>query len=209
MANSEPPVVAAIIHDLAGMLSNVAAFAGILEARPDHPSRAEFLPVMAKEARAAAEAVKDLQLARSLSEPWPRGDLQLVEVPRVLKQVAEHMGVPGWLDPQIETLGGDALRITVDDGVLSGLLARSLRVAAADDLTAPSNLRVESDENGAVFSIDLSSTSYEGDVAADLPRGRRELRPLALLCAVNDSWGGTSRVDANDDRICLVLHLNY
>jgi hypothetical protein len=207
--NNEPPVVAAIIHDLAGMLSNVAAFAGILEARPDHPSRAEFLPVMAKEARTAAEAVKDLQLARSLSEPWARGDLQLVEVTRVLKQAAENLGVPGWLDPQIESLGTETLRVTADDGVFSGLLARSLRVAAGDDLSAPSNLSVASDENGAVLTIDLSATSYEGDVAADLPRGRRELRPLALLRAVNDSWGGTSIVDVDDDRICLVLHIKY
>ena len=207
--SNEPPVVAAIIHDLAGMLSNVAAFAGILEARPDHPSRAEFLPVMAKEARAAAEAVKDLQLARSLAEPWPRADLRRVEVARVLKQAAENLGSPRWLDPQIEAVGGEGLSVTADDGVLSGLLARSLRVAAAEDLTAPSNLNISSDENGAVFTIDLSATSYEGDVAADLPRGRRELRPLALLRAVNDAWGGTSTVDIVGDRIRLDLHINY
>lgn len=192
--SKELPVVAAIVHDLAGMLSNVSTFAGILEGRPDHPSRGEFIPVMAQEAKAAAQAVKDLQLARSLSDPWPRGDLSHVDVCSVLREVAGDLGRPGWLDGELSAVGPSE-SVVGDGGVLHGLLERALAVASAGDTTQPPPLRIERAGNALELTLDLSHAAYEGDVLADVGRGRRELRAFALLKGCVESWGGEGSIE--------------
>lgn len=201
------PVVGAIVHDLAGMLSNVAAFAGILESRPDHPSRAEFLPVMAKEARSATEALKDLQLARSLSAPWPRSELQRVDLRRVLREAGARRDSPAWLHATIETLGGAEVLFWADEGVFIGLLSRALDVASGGMRSEPPPLAAERSPDGPMLVLDLTHTSYEGDVAADVGRGRRELRAFALLRGVVESWGGASELVRDADALRLLLRL--
>jgi hypothetical protein len=200
--SDELAVVGAIIHDMAGMLSNISAFAGILEGRPDHPGRGEFLPVLAREARAAADALKDLQLARSLGEQ--RSDLEPIDLVGSLREAAGALGDAGWLAPQIGEAGQTVVR--GDESVLSPLLVRVLDVTSAGNTTqaAPLEAHLAADDPYLVF--DLSRVVYEGDVAADIERGRRELRPIALLRAVVDSWGGRSQILPREDRLCLEIH---
>ena len=202
---SDSPVVAAIVHDLAGMLSNVSAFAGILENKPDHPGRAEFLPVLAKEARSAAEAVKDLQLARSLSTPWPRSDLSSVSVRSLLVDVAGRLGRPDWFTGPAERI--DDVGVTADEGVLAALLTRAVEFASAGDTTRESPLDLEQANGAVLLKLDLSRTSYDGDVLADVERGRRELRAFALLRGCVESWGGDGTVQESDGAIHMVLRL--
>jgi hypothetical protein len=199
-------VVAAIVHDLAGMLSNVSTFAGILEARPDHPGRGEFIPVLAQEAKAAAQAVKDLQLARALSEPWPRGDLAHVDVCSVLREVATDLGHPGWFDDGLSRVGPSE-SVVADGGVLHGLLERALAVASGGDPNQDSPLDIERSGSAVTLTFDLSRATYEGDVLADIGRGRRELRPFALLKGCVESWGGEGLIEAREGVPALVLRL--
>jgi hypothetical protein len=200
----ELPVVGAIVHDMAGMLSNVAAFAGIIEQRPDHPSRDEILPVMAREARSAVDALKDLQLARSLEEEWPRADLHMVSIARTLKEVAVLQGAPEWLDAQIE-MALQSGPILADEGVFVGLLSRCVQVASAGDVSIAAPVEVRLDSGRTQLVLDLTRATYEGDVRADVVRGRRELRPFALLRAVVERWGGSSALLDEEDRVSIAL----
>ena len=202
----EPLVIAAIVHDMAGMLSNVAAFAGILEDRPDHPSRDEFLPVMAREARSATQALQDLQLARSLSDEWPASDLGPIEVKGFLNAVAEQLGHPGWLATGISGLPEGAA-IIADAGVLNGLLLRSLEVASRRDYSGSAPLLASVSGPDVNIEFDLSGCEYEGDVRTDVERGRRELRAFALLRCVVEKWGGDSQIGGNGDEILLSIRM--
>jgi hypothetical protein len=206
--SEEPAVIAAIVHDMAGMLSNVAAFAEILVGRPDHPSRDEFIPVMAKEARSATEALKDLQLARSLSEPWSARDLQRVELHRVLQEAESRLSRPGYLRAVLDAAQeGPAGTFIADEGVFVGLLTRALNVASGGgpDQTAP--IDVDTTSDAPRVTLNLSETTYEGDVAADVERGRRELRAFALLRGVVGCWGGSSELTDADGTLRLTLSL--
>jgi hypothetical protein len=204
--SDEQPVVGAIVHDLAGMLSNVSAFAGILEKRPDHPGRDEFLPVLAREARAATLALQDLQLARSLADEWPRSDLSNVELRSFLLAVGEQLGHPDWLKAQISDLEED-VTVVADPGVLNGLLLRSFEVAAAGDYSGDGLLAASSAVTHATVRLDISGCDYEGDIRADVERGRRELRAFALLRLVVEKWGGTTRIEGTGDEILLWLEM--
>jgi hypothetical protein len=201
---AELPVVGAIVHDMAGMLSNVSAFAGILEQRPDHPSRAEFLPIMAKEARSATEALKDLQLARTLSDRWPPEHLFLVPLERPLRAAAEEVGDRAWLDSVLSDVP-EGTSVRCDEGILIGLLTRSLAVASQGDTGRPAPLTLVARDDEVSITLDVTHAAYDGDIGADIERGRRELRPIALLRGVIEAWGGSSQIVVTEDASIHVI----
>lgn len=61
----ESPEFSVLVHELGGTLSSVQGFAHIAAENPDHPDRERFIKLAAKEARRAAQVVKDIHLVRS------------------------------------------------------------------------------------------------------------------------------------------------
>jgi hypothetical protein len=179
-------VVASTVHDLAGIVTNLQAFSGILEGSPDHPSRAEFAAVLARESRAAVQAVKDLQLAAEISAENFGGRATAVGLTDLIRSAAREAEA----DPTGDPVSNRELRVSPD--IMSLLLSRSLMLARGGDGRWP--LKVTEGDGEIELLIDLSSTVYEGDVARDFTQGRKELRPATLLAAAAQRWGARAEL---------------
>ncbi len=182
------PVTGSIVHDLAGIVTNIQAFTGILEASPDHPSRADFLAVVAREARGSVQAVKDLQLVNEIeSDRFPRqvAEISLREVLADVIRTTERSDV---ILPD-----GDKV-VKVGRDVLVTLLVRSLQIIEGPGEGATSPLTYATVEGQTELTLDLARTTYDGEVSRDLTSGRKDLRPLALLCSAAERWGVPSEL---------------
>lgn len=176
-----------IVHDLAGMVTNLQAFSGILESSPDHHSRRDFISVLAREARASVQAVKDLQLLAEIGYEGFGSRNEEVFLGDLLEAVSEALGLP------YQSSGGTpAVRGNRD--LLTSLLIRTSQVAVGIQAAPVLPLEVEPVEGSPRLCLDLSHCVYEGDLEEDLACGRKELRSLALLVAAVEGWGGTSEL---------------
>ena len=141
---AEGPEVAVLVHELGGMLSSVQGFAHIAESNPDHPDRERFIRLAASEARRAAQALKDLHLARALDRGSVPSSPPPVAMETLMVRVAEGTGGHG-----LKLAGApDDVSVRADPAKLAGLLVR-LRAAA----TAPPSVRAVG--AGAEMAFDL------------------------------------------------------
>lgn len=181
---TEGPEVAVLIHELGGMLSSVQGFAHIAETNPGHPDRERFIQLAAKEARRAAQALKDLHLARSLDRGGIDAHPPPVDVATLMDAVAEETKGEG-----LRLIGAPDVSVRADPAKLAGLLARCRSVAIAPPQVTRAGSGVE-----MVFAL--------GD-AAELGRRREALEapyPGMLLFSLTRRlvrhWGGDLTIGA-------------
>ncbi|MDQ3914797.1 MAG: hypothetical protein M3323_05615 [Actinomycetota bacterium] len=192
---TEGPEVSVLVHELGGMLSSVQGFAHIAEANPDHPDRERFIMLAASEARRAAQALKDLHLARALDRGSIPASPPPVEMAELMVQVANEMPADG-----LRLVGAPDVAVRADPAKLCGLLARCALVAVA-----PPEVRRAG--GGAEISLTLGT-------AADLDRKRQALDApypdmvlFSLTRRLVAHWGGGFTIGAEGDRTVATIRL--
>jgi len=188
---SESPEVSTIIHELAGILSSLQGFAEIVESRPDHPEREKMISLVRKEARRAAQALKDLQMHRAMDA----GRLVETLEPVVLTQALAA-------SPVAELLPENVPAVRADPKLLADLVTRCIELAAQD---VPFEIVVTQD--GIEIKLPMGSEVDADDVRKDVATGRATMRPLALARRLFERWGGDVLVEESDSQTFVVLVL--
>jgi hypothetical protein len=192
---TEGPEVAVLVHELGGMLSSVQGFAHIAESNPDHPDRERFIKLAASEARRAAQALKDLHLARSLDRGGIVASPPPVGMAELMSKVASEARSDG-----LHLTGAPDVAVRADPAKLGPLLARCARAATAP----PSVARTPT---GAAFSLSVAP-------AADLERKRQALEApypdmvlFSLTRRLVRHWGGDLGMEARGDEVVVTISL--
>ncbi|MGH2731025.1 MAG: hypothetical protein ACRDJI_10520 [Actinomycetota bacterium] len=188
---SESPEVSTVIHELAGILSSLQGFAEIVESRPDHPEREKMISLVRKEARRAAQALKDLQTHRAMDAD------RLVETlqPVVLREALADSPVAG-LVPD------DMPAVRADPKLIADVIPRCIELAAQDALS-----EIVVTQGAIEIKIPMGSEADAEELRKDVATGRATMRPLALARRLFERWGGGARVEESDSQTFVVLVL--
>lgn len=192
---TEGPEVSVLVHELGGMLSSVQGFAHIAEANPEHPDRERFIKLAASEARRAAQALKDLHLARALDRGSVTAAPPPVEMSELMAAVAKEMPGDG-----LKLVGAPDVAVRADPAKLAGPLARCAQAAQG-----PGEVR----KAGAGVELVLVLGS-----AGELPRKQEGLEApypdmvlFSLTRRLVEHWGGELRLAAEGDATVARIRL--
>ncbi len=197
---------ATIVHELAGLLSGVWSFSEIVASRPDHPDRESFIGILRDESKRAAQAMKDLQLLRSIEAGRPGDAPGPVWLGELLAGAAKHSDHPELFTELASAFHDDAPAVLADPGPLSEILVRVIDVGAELAGDAEAELSVEQERDSVTIAIACPGLR-RGEVEAGLVRGEGKLRVLYLARRLFGFWGGSISIEERVDHVTALLTL--
>ncbi len=192
---TEGPEVSVLVHELGGMLSSVQGFAHIAEANPDHPDRERFIKLAASEARRAAQALKDLHLARALDRGSISAAPPTVEMSELMVKAANEMPANG-----LRLVGAPDVAVRADPAKLGGLLARCA-------LAAASSPEVRRAGGGAEISLTLGAAEEIERKQQALEAPYPDMVVFSLARRLVELWGGALTISVEGDRTVATIRL--
>jgi signal transduction histidine kinase len=189
--SSESPEVATIIHELAGILSSLQGFAEIVESRPEHPDREKMISLVRKEARRAAQALKDLQAHRAMDDGRLVERIESVVLTEALAESAVADLVPE-----------DVPAVRADAKLVADVIPRCIELAAQDALP-----EIVTTQSAVEIKIPMGGEVDPEEMRKDVTTGRATMRPLALARRLFERWGGGAHVEESDSQTFVVLVL--
>lgn len=192
---TEGPEVSVLVHELGGMLSSVQGFAHIAEANPDHPDRERFIKLAASEARRAAQALKDLHLARSLDRGGIPESPPPVEMAALMSRVASESKHDG-----LVLAGAPDVSVRADPAKVAGLLARCIGVAVA-----PAEVRRSG--SGVAIRVPVAPAQDLARKTEALEAPYPDMVLFTLTRRLVDRWGGGLTLAAEGDHSVVTIRL--
>ncbi|HEV2755870.1 MAG TPA: hypothetical protein VG318_08860 [Actinomycetota bacterium] len=192
---TEGPEVSVLVHELGGMLSSVQGFAHIAEANPEHPDRERFIKLAASEARRAAQALKDLHLARALDRGGISAAPPPVALSELMARIVNEMATTG-----LHLTGAPGVMVRVDPAKAAGLLARCLGASRV-----PAEVRKAGGDAELVLVLGPAGELDRKRQALDAPYPDMVL--FSLTRRLLEHWGGGLRLAAAGDVTTAVIRL--
>lgn len=200
----ESRLVAVIVHDLAGYLTSINGLLEIMAVNPDHPAREEFSESVLMESRNAVQALKDLQLVRSIDAGDLPETVDSVPPAKVLALAGEHL--PQEHRRSLPVPAPDLPPVKADRGLLAEILGRCILLALKTNPEAARDTTAQKTNEGVRIDIDLGPSGAANDVEEGRRSGRKAMRPIALGALLLPRWDGSLQTEVGGtSRISLLL----
>jgi hypothetical protein len=201
---AEPRLVTTIVHDLAGYLTSVNGLLEIIAMRPDHPAREEFSASVLKQSRNAVQAIKDLQLVRSIDAGDLPENIVAVPVEEVLAVAGERL--PEEHRDSLPVPAPGLPPVSADRDLLAEVLGRCVLLALSTNPGAVRDVTTQHTDDGVRIDIDFGPANDTNNVEEARLSGRKGKRPIALCALLLPRWGGSLQTEVGEtSRISLLL----
>lgn len=192
---------ATIVHDLAGHMTSISGLSEIVAKRPDMASRESLIVTLADEAKAATQAVRDLQTVRSLASGSVAEDVRSVPAEQWFELVKQD--IPGEVAEALSPPAG-VPPVRADAETLAGLIARLLVLA---EPPGDERWSVMPTTGTVQISISMGGTDRSDDLEQGRLSGRKEMRPLALADLLLPRWDARMGIEGKNGSVYVTLSL--
>lgn len=192
---------ATIVHDLAGHMTSISGLSEIVAERPDMDSRESLIVTLADEAKAATQAVRDLQTVRSLASGSVAEDVRSVSAEEWFELVKQE--IPGEVAEALAPPAG-VPPVRADAETLASLIARLLVLA---EPPGDERWSVTSTTGSVEISIAMGGTDRSEDLEQGRLSGRKEMRPLALADLLLPRWDARMGIEGKNGSLFVTLFL--
>lgn len=202
---SEDGLVSTILHDLAGMMTSVQGLAQIVEKQRDHPAIDELVSMLTSEADKAAQAVKDLQLVRAITDGSPVEALGAITVSELFLAVRESLSEDlrhGFTPPP-----PGLPDVMADQDLLADLVGRCYEAASETNPSEDHHVRALEVDGMVEIMIDFGPAKDLEELLAGRESGRKGMRAIAISHRLLPRWGGQlePRVSGGEVQIAFRL----
>lgn len=195
---------AAILHELAAIVSSVVGFAELVERLPDHPRREEFIALVAAESRRAVGALRDLQLLRALAAGLVPAPEDRAGIAALLAAIERHTDAEIASSPGADSHARDL--VAVPERLVSELGARCIDAASAR-LGRRARVEVRPADDALELVVESGSAADYDRVAEAVDSFRAEFRVAGVLRELLRASGGDLVVARSGGESSLVLRL--